>query len=85
MIEIDVNTNIKSIQRITTNSTRLSFNEWTERRRKEREKKGGKGEYQSFQPNHIKQQKNEMKRVMKEVRNAISIGTYGYLRYFRVP
>ena len=33
---------------------------------------------------HIKQQKNEMKRVMKEVRNAISIGTYGYLSYFRV-
>ena len=26
---------------------------------------------------HIKQKKNEMKRVMKEVRNAISIGTYG--------
>ena len=34
---------------------------------------------------HIKQQKNEMNRVMKEVRNTISTGTYGYLRYFRVP
>ena len=27
---------------------------------------------------HIKQQKNEMKRVMKEERNAVSIGIYGY-------